>query len=395
MLKFYQRLNSFCAIVLFSCLLVLIGCSHKIPYYSRTVPDAQKGDVEVDPAAIKYRIILIGDAGDPKKGEVEPVLKTLGEWAKKLPKRTSIVFLGDNMYSNGLIEDNRGEVYCRLGPQLGAVIENQACGLFIPGNHDWDKGGKHGYSAVMAQEDFINKHLGAQSQCGHPAFLPEEGKPGPRRLELPTTAPVVRLVVLDTQWWLHKEHYKPPENPKAVIAELKTQLMTELPVIVVGHHPIKTHGSHGGFRDWQAHLFALVDWKKWCWLPTPILGSLYHFIDWHFRLSEQDTNGKDYKYMINQLNEAFSVSGKTSLLIYAAGHDHSLQVLKGNSTDYLLVSGAGSSNKLSGVTDGDNTSFAHEYTGFMVVDFLENSHVLLRVVEPDAKGIHFHQWLKR
>ena len=360
MLKFYQRLGFSSAIVLLCCLLVLIGCSHKTTYYSRTVPEAQKGDVKELPAAIKYRILLIGDAGDPRTGE--PVLKTLGEWAAKLPKKTSIVFLGDNMYPNGLIEDNRGEVYCRLGPQLGAVIENQVCGLFIPGNHDWDKGGEYGYSAVMAQEDFINKYLGAQSQCGHLAFLPGGGNPGPIKLELPTTAPVVRLIVLDTQWWLH-EYDKPlDKDPETVIKELKGQLTTELPVIVVGHHPIKTHGPHGGFR------------KFWT--------------------SRQDIKGEDYTDMVKHLNQAFSVAGKTSLLIYAAGHEHSLQVLKGSTADYLLVSGAGSRNKLSGVTDGDTTLFAHEQTGFMVVDFLENSHVLLRVVEPDAKGVHFHQWLK-
>ena len=376
MLKFYQRLDSLRSIVLLCCLLALIGCG-SAPYYLSTLPASQERDVDPSDrrlAAVRYRILLIGDAGAPRTDE--PVLKILGEWAAKLPKKTSIVFLGDNMYPNGLIKNNRGEVYCRLGPQLGAVIENQACGLFIPGNHDWDKGGEHGYSAVMAQEDFINKYLGAQSQCGHPAFLPGGGNPGPIKRELPTAAPVVRLVVLDTQWWLHK-HQKPYKDPKAVIAELKTQLMTELPVIVVGHHPIETYGPHGGHRDWKS------------------VKSLWRFVDWHFLKSHQNINGEDYKDMISQLNKAFSVAGKTSLLIYAAGHDHSLQVLEGRTTNYLLVSGAGSLDKKSPVTDGDNTLFAHENTGFMVVDFLENNNVLLRVVEPVKKEVQFHHWLKQ
>ena len=131
------------------------------------------------------------------------------------------------------------------------------------------------------------------------------------------------------------------------------------------------------------------------------LGSHIHFVPCGtslsgiLRLSEQDTNGEDYTYMINQLNEAFSVPGrKTSLLIYAAGHDHSLQVLKGDRTDYLLVSGAGSYEKRSPVTDGKNTLFAHEHTGFIVIDFLENTNVLLRVVEDGNKEVQFHHWLK-
>ena len=379
MLKFYQRLDSLCAIVLVCCLLALIGCSssHVTPYYLPSLPASQEGDVDPSDkrlAAVSYRILLIGDAGAP--GTDEPVLKTLGKWAKKLPKKTSIVFLGDNMYDNGLTEEARkkGDAEKRLGPQLDVVIESQACGLFIPGNHDWDKGGKHGHSAVMAQEAFINKYLGAQSQCGHSAFLPEGGKPGPRRLELPTAAPVVRLVVLDTQWWLHKKYYRPPKAPKTVIAELEARLMTELPVIVVGHHPIETYGPHGGYRDWKSKPFH----------------SLYYSL----KKSEQDISAEAYKYLINQLNEAFSVPRKTSLLIYAAGHDHSLQVLEGHTADYLLVSGAGSYEKKSPVTNGDNTLFAHEHTGFMVVDFLENTNVLLRVVEDGNKEVQFHHWLK-
>ena len=119
-------------------------------------------------------------------------------------------------------------------------------------------------------------------------------------------------------------------------------------------------------------------------------------MDWHFLDSKQNINGERYKDLVNRLNQAFwrSGPGKTPLLIYAAGHDHSLQVLRGRITDYLLVSGAGSSEKISEVSDGYNTLFAHEKTGFMVVDFLENDAVLLRVVEPGNKEVPFHHWLK-
>ena len=260
MLNFYQRLDSRCAILLFWVfLLVLIGCgSHTIPYYFSSVPNDQKRDVEELPASIKYRIILLGDGGEPKNSK--PVLETLGKWAKELPKKTSIVFLGDNMYDNGLTAEaqKKGEANKRLGPQLDVVIESQASGLFIPGNHDWDDAGKGGLKAVIAQENFIKKKLGAQSGGQHPAFLPEGGKPGPRMLELPTAAPVVRLVVLDTQWWLHEYQKTLDKNPETVIKDLKDQLMTELPVIVVGHHPIETHGPHGWAQGLEINQFLMA-----------------------------------------------------------------------------------------------------------------------------------------
>ncbi|MCG9130747.1 hypothetical protein J5I95_03600 [Candidatus Poribacteria bacterium] len=365
MLKAYQHFRNLFFIVFFSFLLAFIGCgapsNHINPYYPPGLPKHQESDVEIH-TPINYRIILIGDAGDPDKDE--PVLKTLSEWAKKHAEKTSIVFLGDNMYDQGLTQKARHEADAKLGPQLAVVETSQAHGLFIPGNHDWEDSGKDGQITLMAQEEFIKKRLGTQSQRGHPVFLPECGKPGPRMLELPTSAPVVRLIVLDTQWWLHK-HQKPRKDPETVIADLKNQLMTELPAIVVGHHPVESYGKHGT--------------SKW---------SLFN---------RQDLNGKHYKSMIKELKKAFWVSeaGKTPLLIYAAGHDHSLQVLRGLITDYLLVSGAGSKKKLSAVGKGNNTLFAHEHTGFMVIDFLENGKVLLRVVEPADKEVVFHHWLKQ
>ena len=365
MQKVYQHLRNLFFIVLFSCLLVLMGCGgisrHRGPYYSTDLPDSQKSDVKIN-TPIRYRIILIGDAGEPIKDE--PVLKTLGEWAKKHPEKTSIVFLGDNMYDQGLTPKKRHEVEAKLGPQLAVVEASQAHGLFIPGNHDWANGSKNGYDAVRAQEQFIHQRLSIQGENALPVFLPSAGSPGPVALDLPTAAHAVRLIVLDTQWWLHK-YRKPHEYPEPFVADLKALLMTELPVIVVGHHPIKTYGRHRG---------AL-------WKPISI----------------QDTNHKKYSAIIEHLNKAFSVSGtgKRSLLIYAAGHDHSLQVLNGDTTDYLLVSGAGSTTKLSAVCAGKDTLFAHKHTGFMVVDFLENGKVLLRVVEPADKEIVFHHYLKQ
>ena len=387
MLNFYQRLGFRYSILMFCCFLVLIGCgSRTFLYYAPTVSNDQKKNVEKLPAEIKYRIILLGDGGKPENNK--PIIETLGKWAKEVPKKTTIVFLGDNMYEYGLTKKEFHKANAKLGPQLDVVIESQASGLFIPGNHDWESGGKSGLSTINAQEAFINKKLEAQDADQHPAFLPKKGYPGPERLELPTASPAVRLVVLDTQWWLHKYQKPVHKTPQKVIEELKVELKTELPVIVVGHHPIETYGPHGGHRAWGRKSF----------------NSLKRFVGWHFGIyieqlggkPSQNTNGERYKELISQLNEAFFVAGKTSLLIYAAGHDHSLQVLEGNTADYLLVSGAASQKKISEVSAGNNTVFAYQNTGFMVVDFLENGAVLLRVVEPEKKeDVPFHQWLQQ
>ena len=106
MKQFYQRPNFARYIVLLFCIvqavqLTVAGCSHTKPYYHPDIPDSAKQDYETE-GTLRYRLLLLGDGGVPKPDE--PVLKTLSEWAEKDAARTSIVFLGDNMYPEGITE---------------------------------------------------------------------------------------------------------------------------------------------------------------------------------------------------------------------------------------------------------------------------------------------------
>ncbi len=393
MKQLYQRPNFTRYIFLFFFIvqagqLTSAGCSHTQPYYHPDIHEIGKRDSEPE-GILHYRVLLLGDGGQPKQDE--SVLETLREWAEKDAIKTSIVFLGDNMYPEGMTERRKHEVSERLAPQLSVVKTAGVHGLFIPGNHDWAGGKAEGRSALLAQEQFINDNL-----PGRMSFLPSGGSPGPVVIELPIADPAVRLIVLDTQWWLHR-HEKPEKSPETVIEELIEKLNTKLPVIVVGHHPLETYGPHGGFFDWKSHLFPARDIKAWLWVPVPILGAAYPYWRKYLYRSDQDMRGERNKNMVTQLNSAFSnekAAGKNPpLLIYASGHEHSLQVLKGDVVDYLLVSGAAASQKVTEVSSGDNTLFAHQHTGFMAMDFFTDGKVLLRVVEPDGKGVVFHRWL--
>ena len=391
--RFLNRPNLTRYIILLCCIIQAIqltsaGCSHTKPYYHPDIPDIERRERETEDV-LRYRLLLLGDGGAPKPDE--PVLKTLGEWARKDAAKTSIVFLGDNMYPEGMTERRKHEAGERLVPQLSVVTDAGVHGLFIPGNHDWASGKAEGYSALLAQEKFINDALAGESN-----FLPSGGSPGPVVLELPKADPVIRLIVLDTQWWLH-QYEKPEKSPETVIEELIALLDTELPVVVVGHHPLQSYGPHGGFFDWKAHFFAARVIKKWLWIPTPILGSAYPYARGHVYKLDQDMGSARNKNMVAQLKRAFSTRKSppqgTPLLIYVSGHEHSLQVLKGDIADYLLVSGAAASRKVTEVSSGENTLFAHQHTGFMAVDFFDDGRVLLRVVEPAGRGVLFHRWL--
>ena len=77
--------------------------------------------------------------------------------------------------------------------------------------------------------------------------------------------------------------------------------------------------------------------------------------------------------------------------MWAAGHEHSLQVLEPEAVDYLLISGSGA--KTTPVGHGPETIFAHSRPGFMALDFLMSGKVMLRVIEP-GQGEVYSMWLR-
>ena len=109
-------------------------------------------------------------------------------------------------------------------------------------------------------------------------FLPKAGCPGPEHVDLAG----VRLILLDTQWWLH-EHDKAtdcaagPMDPASVTASLESLLATSgtREAVVVGHHPLETRGPHGGFYSTTALLFPATEWKSWAWVPVQATAGLF------------------------------------------------------------------------------------------------------------------------
>lgn len=326
---------------------------------------------------VLYRLLLIGDAGEPK--DPEPVLTSADLWAGRQRGRSHVVFLGDNAYPNGVVASRRADAERRLARQIDAFAPSGAPITFVPGNHDWDRSNEEGLAAVQAQAAFVTGR-GA-------GFAPDAGCPGPAVIDLPdASAPLLRVVALDTQWFLHR-HARgascAAETPEAVEAALRAAADTRVPLVVVGHHPLATNGPHGGFHDWRAHLFPLGELYGWGKrVPLPILGSLYPM----FRSivpSRQDIGSPSNLRMRLAIERALASATSPPLKIYAAGHEHSLQVLKHAGVDYALVSGAGSSQHESAVTARYNTLYASPRAGFMVLDLLE-SGVRLSVVDPSA-----------
>lgn len=359
------------ALLVATVLLTVAGCALKQPFTDARLIQA--------PAAerVQFRLVLIGDAGEPK--DPEPVLTVADAWAGRQPNRSHVVFLGDNAYPNGVVASRRADAERRLARQIDAFAPSGVPVTFIPGNHDWDRSNEEGLAAIQAQAAFVTGR-GAN-------FLPKAGCPGPEILDLPdASAPVLRVVAIDTQWFLHRHERGAgcsPDSPETVETALRKAAETALPLVVVGHHPIATNGPHGGFHGWRAHLFPLGEFRGWGRrVPLPLIGSLYPV----FRglvPSRQDVGSPANLRMRLAIERALGSATAPAVKIYAAGHEHSLQVLTHSAVDYALVSGAGSSQHESAVTKRYNTLFASPRAGFMVLDVVDGG-VRLSVVDPSA-----------
>src|SRR4051812_31015111 len=100
--------------------------------------------------SIQARIVLIGDAGALTNGR-HPVVAAV---KKHVPinDKTTILYLGDNLYKTGLPDDALPTYDIAKAPldsQIHIAQLSKTQVYFIPGNHDWANGGVNGYESIL------------------------------------------------------------------------------------------------------------------------------------------------------------------------------------------------------------------------------------------------------
>lgn len=343
---------------------------------------AQTEDDTTSTKDFEFRVILIGDAGHPSEEFREPVLVALERDASVNPDSTAVVFLGDNIYPRGLAEDYdpfRKEYERRIDEQFLAVSNAGADAFFIPGNHDWAHGSYIGWERIIRQSNQIVNKAVENIQ-----FVPLLGCPGPEYVDYGND---VRIIFIDSQWWLQESNKPLPSDSiclyateEGILNALDTLLSSSDKKlnIVTAHHPLKTYGPHGGYYDWKDHIFPLRNIEEYLWIPLPIIGSLYP-IARGMGVTPQDLTNDTYKHYIASIE---SVLQKYNNVLFAAGHEHSLQILEGINNNLYLVSGSGiwdHYNEYLG--DGDDLIYKGKYSGYMVVDFYLDGKIELSVIK--------------
>ncbi|MFK7897401.1 MAG: metallophosphoesterase [Myxococcota bacterium] len=358
--------------------LAFTGCSHRLsgPIHSAEGPAfvgpqavaapvraagvAAKTGADLD---VQHRLVLIGDAGYYL--EDDPTLASLDAWATSVDS-SSVIFLGDNIYNEGMTDEDPEHGKKILSQQLAAT---EAKKIVIPGNHDWGFLSKnHNAKAIENQQGFVDGWPEGDAE-----FIPKEGCMGPTHRILREPAGdqgAVVLIALDPTPWINAHVERPchdkEEDPEARMLERLDALLTHYSddfVIVVSHYPMLTGGPHGGL-SYGVIADMIVTPLGW------MMGGL---------MNTYETRYADW---ITRTQEVFR---RNPPEVYAAGHDHNLQLLEaGDVAGLYVVSGAGARERVSTVTDLPETFFAHAAEGFIVVDVGERDGVpttLFRVVE--------------
>jgi hypothetical protein len=314
---------------------------------------------------VKYRVILFGDAGEMNPAQMQDLKNA----AKQiLPKKTTVVYLGDNIYPTGMglpgsVEEEETKKILRS--QFEPMRKMGAAVYFVPGNHDWDKSGPKGLAKIKAQDDFLKAQNDPLLR-----LIPENGCPDPVAIKLTDK---LTIIAYDSEWWVFPYNKSNPNGEcecrtKDEVLVKMEQLLEENKdkvILLASHHPFQSYGPHGGYFNLRNHIFPLTSLNKNLYVPLPVLGSIYPMLR-STLLSPEDLNHPAYKDMIKSITGVF---GDYPNVTYVAGHEHGLQLIKGKQLQ--VISGSGS--KVSPNKEGKTSLFHEMQQGYVVADQLKNN----------------------
>ncbi len=332
------------------------------------LPQSILRDVPAD--SVESIIYWIGDAGAAEWGK-NPILHKLAadvdQWSRITERDSSVVvvYLGDNIYPGGL-RTGRAEFWqdsLHLEAQVDVMRapgtrSNKSYAVFIPGNHDWGhKFGEEGEQRLRDQEAFLARR---RARGTNVTMKPPAGTPGPSVLDV---GRFVRIIIIDTAWWLLAPNIAEKEELMDRLLELMSNAQGRA-VILAAHHPYKSASSHGGVQPFWEYLGIK-------WLLTRSGAAL------------QDLNSLPYRDLLDRMKIIFERTGPP--FMFAGGHDHVLQVIRATETldpHYMIVSGAGS--KLSEVGHIDGMLYRGPEPGYMRMVVKKNGGIDLFVVSGPA-----------
>jgi hypothetical protein len=335
-------------------------------------PEAAHVEPEPDSSAVESVILLIGDAGDARQA-TSPLLarvhREVERWASLIERDSAVVVLvlGDIVYPAGVgapDSPSRAEDSARVADQAFLVADSVsrargARALFVAGNHDW---GQSRDLEGALQVEHLGDLLDTLRASGPAvALLPPAGSGGPGVVDV---GQHLRLVLLDTAWWLLEAD---GDERRAVLDGVAQALETAgaREIVIAAHHPFDSGGPHGGLASVSRSLGVQALLSR--------SGALL-----------QDLTSRPYRELRSGLLTVFAAQGPPAL--FAGGHEHSMQLVRSvveHGPRLNVVSGAAS--KLTPVGTRPGMLFARSEPGFARLLVMTDGSLHLSLVTAPAE----------
>lgn len=356
------------------------GCAVKAPRYGSEVQPPSSDKVEN--IEVEHTLYLIGDAGNSNENSGNQTLDLLKTKLKSADRNSTLLFLGDNIYPDGMPEKgfiNRKSAENKLNHQLELAKGFLGKTIFVPGNHDWHNQGLIG---LKNQENYVNNKL-----KGEKSFSPQNGC-GIDNFSLSEN---VEMITIDSHWFLEEWDRNPNINEDCVIKsreeffkELERLINQNQPktIVIAIHHPLMTNGSHGGQFSLEKQLFPLE--QK---IPLPVIGSLINFLRKTSGVSPQDLQHKRYTELANRV-KALVQPHKNIVLV--SGHDLNLQYVEKNNVKQII---SGSGSKVEAARIVNNKDFSAGTNGYAVLKIAKNGEAVVSYfgVQNNKEQLLFNQ----
>ena len=355
-----------------SIVLLIIGflpacASYKIQYSKanknweeRTLPDKP----------LDHQLFLVGDIGAGADSHLVGSLKMLEGHLNQADRNSTLLFLGDNISSNGLPKKSDPErklAENQLKAKLEIIKDYKGRVYFIPGNDDWKA--PNSVEGVRRQEKFIQDYLDQGD-----TFIPDKGCSGPEVEEISETT---ILIAIDSEWYLEDWDKKKGINEdcefrtrELFLRRLADKLKDnrQKNIIIALHHPLNSNGRKGGHFTTKEHLFPLTMIDDKLLLPLPGIGSIVAFLNSSIAAPQELGHPKYQAFK----KELMGLVENYPNVVFVAGHEHNLQYFE-EEDQHFIVSGAGAIQ--SPVALGDDADFVAGVKGFSILNIYEDGAI--------------------
>ena len=348
---------------------LLLGACGKEPHSVPGEPIPQPA-----PAGVERVVIVVGDPG-VARAATHAILPHMREqvehWTRTIGRDSAVavIVVGDIIYPNGMHDPSDREDFpldsAIVTDQLSivsgpAALEHHVPMYFLAGNHDWGKEQhEEGVATLQNLDDFLEAHraIGINTR-----LVPRAGQPGPSVVD---DGPL-RFIFLDTAWWLLQSR---GELGGVMIEGIASAMRSagDREVVIVGHHPFMSGGPHGG-------QFSLLE------------GLGIGFLLKRSGAILQDLNSPPYRRLRAEMGRLFETIGQP--LLWAAGHEHSLQLIEARRPDepqWSMVSGSAS--KITHVRETEGMVFDLSSPGYFMLLVRSDGSVDAVAVAAPLEGV--------